>query len=112
MRLEIWKIPCAGSDNARETEFGDGGRARTRPHARLQWGKTALPLPRIAFTSHCLYLALPLPRIAFTSHCLYLALPSPRIAFTSHCLYLALPLPRIAFTSHCLHLALPLPRIA
>jgi hypothetical protein len=108
MRLESWKIPCAGSDNARETEFGDGGRARTLPRPRLQWGKTALPLPRIAFTSHCLYLALPLPRIAFTSHCLHLALPLPRIAFTSHCLYLALLLVT-GIADHCHLSALPMP---
>jgi hypothetical protein len=42
MRLESWKIPCAGSDNARETEFGEGGRARTLLRPRMQWGEKAL----------------------------------------------------------------------
>jgi hypothetical protein len=82
-RLESWKIPCAGSDNARETEFGDGGRARTLPRPRLQWGEKALPVPR--------YEALPLPR--------YEASPLPR--------YEASPLPRIA--EHCQLSALPMP---
>jgi hypothetical protein len=76
MRLESWKIPCAGSDNARETEFGDGGRARTLRRPRLQWGETASPLPRYEASPLPRYEASPLPRIA--DHCQLSALPITR----------------------------------
>jgi hypothetical protein len=87
-RLESWKIPCAGSDNARETEFGDGGRARTLPRPRLQWGEKALPVPR--------YAALRPGGIATWWHCDLVALRPGGIATWWHCDLVALPLPALS----------------